>query len=398
MRLRRIVVLFVTLALALGTVVAGPHADAAGYRHKKFKRHRQPAHWIAGYYPGYQSNLMPTSEITWSSLTHIIFGPVIPHADGSLDLSMDMDSVTGPAKAKEIALAAKAHHVQALLMIGGAFTHDDFMSAITNHKKSFVKKLYQAMDKLKFTGVDLDLEPLNDADQRAFLSFVKALKRFDRNVTITFPAEITATTFAATDAPRLNFIAHSLARFVTKVGIQTYNMAGPYPGWESGPFAPLFVDSTSADCSHACIPTSVDYNIQTFLAAGLPASKLMIGLGFYGACWNPETGPDQALKGDGTDIVASDNDMSYANIENDYRSLMTYSYDSTFKEAQLSNATAVGPKGCTWISFEDPASIADKGSYARTKGLGGAMIWTIPQGHLNGQDALLTDTHTAFVP
>ena len=76
--------------------------------------------------------------------------------------------------------------------------------------------------------------------------------------------------------------------------------------------------------------------------------------------------------------------------------------DGTAKAGYLSFAAATGPAGCTLISYEDPASIAAKGAYVQSQGLGGAMIWTVNQGHLpapvNGtQDPLLKAIHTAII-
>src|SRR5439155_4738881 len=128
------------------------------------------------------------------------------------------------------------------------------------------------------------------------------------------------------------------------------------------------------DCATVpCHPTSVDWNVRQFLAAGIPANKLSIGVGSYGACWNPETGPGQALASP-NDLVASDNDMSYANIVSDYAPLMTARYDAAAEQAELySTSGPEGDPGCTWISYEDPRSVAAKGAYVKANGLGGAI-------------------------
>jgi chitinase len=92
--------------------------------------------------------------------------------------------------------------------------------------------------------------------------------------------------------------------------------------------------------------------------------------------------------------------MSYANIVASYAPKGTYAWDATAKAGYLSFAAATGPAGCTMISYEDERSIAEKGAYVQSQGLGGAMIWTIGQGHLptavNGtQDPLLQAAYQA---
>lgn len=53
----------------------------------------------------------------------------------------------------------------------------------------------------------------------------------------------------------------------------------------------------------------------------------------------------------------------------------------------LGFSSAKGPKGCTFVSYEDPQSILEKGAYVKQKGVGGVIVWTINQGHRPGQPA-----------
>jgi hypothetical protein len=116
------------------------------------------------------------------------------------------------------------------------------------------------------------------------------------------------------------------------------------------------------------------------LNAGVPPAKLSMGIGFYGSCWNPPvTAPLQTPNG--SHVVADDNTMSAANITNTYYSASAYHYDATAEAPYLSFASATGPQGCTFISYEDATSIAAKGSYAQQKGLGGTIIWQINEGY-----------------
>ena len=55
------------------------------------------------------------------------------------------------------------------------------------------------------------------------------------------------------------------------------------------------------------------------------------------------------------------------------------------------------------VSYEDEQSIAEKGGYIKSTGLGGAMIWTIGQGHMpnapvGSQDPVLKAAYNAIVP
>ena len=56
-------------------------------------------------------------------------------------------------------------------------------------------------------------------------------------------------------------------------------------------------------------------------------------------------------------------------------------------ERYLSFTSAHGSEACTFVSYEDEASIADKGNYVKSKGLGGAIIWAINEGYRPSQPA-----------
>ena len=75
-------------------------------------------------------------------------------------------------------------------------------------------------------------------------------------------------------------------------------------------------------------------------------------------------------------------------------------YDDGAQAAYLSSATPTGPLGCTFVSYENEDSIAAKGVYAKAKGLGGTIVWTINQAHRAADDvdpdALPGTTFSAF--
>ena len=171
-------------------------------------------------------------------------------------------------------------------------------------------------------------------------------------------------------------------------------MAGVYSGWNSWHSSALSGDSGST-------PTSVQSSVKAYVAAGIPAGKLGIGIGFYGLCYQGVTAPGQNTPG--MQIVADDGDMSYVNIVSGYATPAVKKRDAGAQVPYLGSATPLGSKGCTYVSYEDAASIALKGNYARAQGLGGVIVWTLAQGHFpgnpaTGSDPLLDAAHAAFRP
>jgi chitinase len=165
-----------------------------------------------------------------------------------------------------------------------------------------------------------------------------------------------------------------VAAVADQMNLMTYDMAGPWGGWVSWHHSAL----GGHGGTH---PSSVQGSVAAYRAAGVPAAKLGIGLGFYGSCWRGVTAPLQLL-GAGATLVASDNAMSYRNIMEQYHTSSAYRWDATASVPYLSFGSPKGPQGCTFVSYENAESVAAKAAWARTEGLGGAIVWTIAQGHL----------------
>ncbi len=354
--------------------------------------------WVQGYWVGYQADLMPPESITWSALTHIAVGPMVPRANGTIDASMSIDPTQAGAYARQIAEDAIAHGVTPILMIGGGGAERPFFKAAMKHRGRFVRTLVQLAQGLGFKGFDLDYEGdfQKPANQRMFRRLVGALRKASPDAVLTFPA-LTATTTVPEDGA-VAFYA-DIAGGLDHLFLQTYGMSGPYKGWLSWHSSPLFGEDGPDVCAAGpCKPTSVDFNVGRLLAAGVPPAKLGLGVGFYGTCWNGVTGPGQSI---GTATVpATDNDMSYTNVVSLYRPLMTEAYDDLAEAPFLSSDTPQGPQACTFVSYETARSIAAKGAYARSKGLGGTIVWTINQAHGAVDhvtpDGLLEETFAAF--
>jgi chitinase len=184
-----------------------------------------------------------------------------------------------------------------------------------------------------------------------------------------------------------------LAPQLDQINVMTYGMAAAWEGWKTW-------FTSALEGAGGPTPSSIATNVRSYAAAGVPAAKLGIGVGFYGQCWSGGVdGPRQVI---GTSkLVADDNDMSYVKIMSTYFQQEAYHLDPVAKAPYLGFAAPRGPKQCTYITYENPESIAAKGDYARSHGLGGAIVWTINQAHArdaqSGQrDALLKATRSAF--
>jgi GH18 family chitinase len=347
--------------------------------------------WVSGYYVGYQRSLYPPEEVDFSLMSHIIVGRILPTSTGGVLTHFDINDVEGPAMARTLSTRAHQAGKKAILMLGGAGTHAQFVGAASSsYRSTFVTNLLATMDDLGYDGIDVDWEPIEEADKAPLLALLKELRARRPGMLITIPVGTVNNNFPGTyDA----WYAQAAA-VVDQMNVMSYSMSGPWPYWEVWHHSPLTDAATYR-------PVSISSTVQRYLGVGVPAAKLGIGMGFYGACWKNNYGPREQQNA-GTALVAEDNVMSYANIMAHYYDASAYRWDAAAGAPYLTFSAPKGPQGCNFISYENEQSIAAKGDYARSQGLGGTIIWTIGQGHLPGaplgsRDPLLAAAHQAFL-
>ncbi len=344
--------------------------------------------WVMGYYAGYERDLYPAAEIDWTSLTHLVIGRMAPIADGSIDESFDLDVTSGPAMAKDLVTRAHAAGRKALIMVGGEGARLAFAGAASDvNRAAFVANLLKARDSYGADGLDLDWTPVDPTDRVALIDLANALRSAWPAALLTVSAPwIQRTT------PSIDPVWAALAAVVDRVNVTTYAMASTASGWQSWHSSALYGDTAQT-------PTSVDLNVKTYREWGIPSAKLGVGIGFFGTCWQGVSAMSAPLTG--ATIVASDGVMSFANIKQSYYSSAAYHYDTVAKAPWLGFSSGTGPSACTLVSYEDEASIAEKGKYAKAAGLGAVTIWTLGQGHqpaapAGSRDPLLAAVAKAF--
>ncbi|MFI6987846.1 glycosyl hydrolase family 18 protein [Nonomuraea wenchangensis] len=266
-------------------------------------------------------------------------------------------------------LKKKYPNLKVLFSFGGWTWSGGFAQAAQN-PAAFAESCYRLVEDPRwadvFDGIDIDWEYPNacgltcdSSGPAAFRNLMSALRsRFGSGNLVTAAITADGTNGGKIDAADYG----GAAQYVDWYNVMTYDYFGAFAA--QGPTAPH-----SPLTSYSGIPTAGFYSdaaIQKLKSKGVPSSKLLLGIGFYGRGW---AGVTQAAPG-GTATGPAPG--TYEQGIEDYKVLKTRC---------PSNGTVAGTAyaycGNQWWSYDTPATIGGKMSYSKNQGLGGAFFWEL---------------------
>ncbi|WP_260605530.1 glycoside hydrolase family 18 chitinase [Streptomyces sp. WAC01280] len=268
-------------------------------------------------------------------------------------------------------------NIKILWSFGGWTWSGGFGQAVQN-PTAFAQSCYDLVEDPRwadvFDGIDLDWEYPNacglscdTSGAASFKNMMQAMRaKFGANNLVT--AAVTADASAGGKIDAADYAG--AAQYMNWFNVMTYDFFGAWAA--KGPTAPH-----SPLTSYAGIPQA-GFNsaeaIAKFKAKGVPANKLLLGIGFYGRGW---TGVTQSAPGGTATGPAAG---TYEQGIEDYKVL---------KNSCPANGTVAGTAyahcGTNWWSYDTPATVNSKMSWAKNQGLGGAFFWEFSGDTGNGE-------------
>ncbi|MBQ0828155.1 glycoside hydrolase family 18 chitinase [Streptomyces tagetis] len=263
-------------------------------------------------------------------------------------------------------LKAKYPHIKVLYSFGGWTWSGGFPDAVKN-PAAFAKSCRDLVEDPRwadvFDGIDLDWEYPNacgltcdTSGPNTITAMMKAMRAEFGNDLVTAAVTADGSSGGKIDAADYG----GAAQYLDWYNVMTYDFFG---AWEkNGPTAPH-----SPLTSYSGIPqsgfTSADA-IAKFTSKGVPAKKLLLGIGFYGRGW---TGVTQAAPGGTATGPATG---TYESGIEDYKVLK-----NTCPATGTIAGTAYAHCGTNWWSYDTPATVKSKMAWSKQQGLGGAFFW-----------------------
>jgi GH18 family chitinase len=282
---------------------------------------------VIAYIPNWIDLNSFSNSIQYSKLTHINLAFENPDANGYLTFNSGSTTIINAAHSKNVKVFVSLGGGS--VSEGGAIRDNYFNLIKPGNRAAFIQKLYDYVVAHNFDGIDVDLEgPAINGDYGGFVIDLAAkLHANGKQITAALSegyggANVPASTFAAFDW----------------VNIMAYDATGPWAPGNPGQHSPYSMAVSQ-------------FNYWT--GRGLPASKAIIGVPFYGYGFG----------------AAANQGISYANIVNQYP-----------------GAENVDQVGST-IYYNGIPTIKQKATFAN-QNAGGIMIWELSQDAVGSKSLL----------
>lgn len=346
---------------------------------------------ILGYVRG-PNHLLTPAELPAKKLTRVHYAFLHPH-DGIITA----DSPTDDANLRTlVALKKQNPTLEVLVSVGGGAHSSEFsdLALTPSSRAKFVASCMALITTYSLDGIDIDWEypgspfpgkTLRKEEDKAnytalFHDLREAFTVYERK---THHAHLLLST--ATNGKPFFIRSTDLgaaSQYLDTVALMGYDVYNP-GSTTTGNHSPLTTDPADPT------PYSDDSFIHAYVEAGVPANKIVLGVPFYGFSWPDVDAKNHGLFQPVTKRTARDE--SYAHLvanELQPNSGFTRTWDEAAQVPTLYNPTTR-----TFISYEDPESLAHKAAYVRTHGLAGMMFW---ESSMDANDALLDAINTGL--
>jgi chitinase len=410
--MRSITLLFATAGLAAASMGCAPTARKS----ENFERSTRPR--VVGYLAswGVRSKGTRIADLPARNLTHIFYAFAKIDEDGRVALGdpcvdvgdcpraaadtssrprvrFDADMLGPGGNFGELQeLKARNPHLKLLISVGGWTGSGKFSdAALTDaRRRRFAESAIDVFIRRwpgLFDGIDIDWEfPVaggmkgnveRPVDRENFTLLLAELRRQldaqtvrdGRRYELAIAASARAPEIANVDLPRIE----PLLDFIN---VMTYD-------YHAAPGAAHFNSPLYAAANDPTPTWNVDASMAAFVEGGVPANKLLVGVPFYGRAYGQVPNVNGGLFQRGTQ-----NPPGWKQGDGDWRTLArTRLKDPRYVrhwEAKARVPWLYDSTSGTWVSYDDPESVAAKATYVRERGFGGVVIW-----ELGGDDGSL---------
>ncbi|KAL8887506.1 MAG: hypothetical protein Q9215_004928 [Flavoplaca cf. flavocitrina] len=284
------------------------------------------------------------------------------------------------------------------------------MASSSGNRGKFIASLLSFMRNHGFDGVDLDWEyPAADdrggkeADTANYVSLVKEMKAafgLRYGLTVTLPASFWYLR---------HFDVKAMQPYVDWFNIMTYDIHGTFTrkhqsAWSKCNRCMGFIEQVYRPIHTVCLfhiiskpsltyrphtnLTEIDEGLSLLWRAGVSASNVVMGLGFYGRSFklsSPSCNKPGCTFSSGATAGACTGASGILSLAEIDRTIKQYSLTASYDAAAA--VKWITWNSDQWVSYDDDQTFKQKSDYARDLGLSGTMVWAVDQAATGSNDA-----------
>ncbi|XP_046632543.1 acidic mammalian chitinase-like [Daphnia pulicaria] len=322
--------------------------------------------------------------------THIIYGFAGLGYDNtiiSLDPYNDLPENWGKgAMVRFTGLKSQNPELKAILAIGGWNEGSEKYSKMVSspsERAKFTSSVVEFLLKYNFDGLDFDWEyPANRGgaivDKENFIHMIEELK----TAFAPHGLMLTAAVSAGKTTIDTGYDIPSMTRILDQIHIMAYDFHG---AWETftGHNSPLYGNELDYG---EFVDFNQDFAVNYWIENGADPSKLILGMGLYGRGFVLNNPADNGLYAPANQPISAGPYTREAGIWG-YNEICEKFAAEPGLWTVVVDPSYMSPyayKGNQWIGYDDQNSLKTKAQYAASKGLGGAMVWSVETDDFHG--------------
>jgi chitinase len=303
--------------------------------------------------------------------------------------------VTGYAKDAEnfatlTALRKQNPSLKILVSVGGWLWSTNFsdVALTTASRQVFIASAMDFLTRYDLDGLDIDWEypgmpgaghPFRPEDKQNFTLLLKELRaRFGHETGMTHKRLYLTIAAGASKEYLAHTEMNKVQKYVDSVNLMTYDFVNPGSDPGTGHNSPLYTNPA------APVQESSNDTVLEFEKAGVRASKLYLGLPFYGRVWSEVADRNHGLFQPGKQAP-----NSWASYQVIAQTMLNGGGEgfARYWDAKASAPWLYNAEKHLFVTYDDSESITAKCNYALAHRLGGVMFWEYasdPSGTLLG--------------
>jgi chitinase len=323
------------------------------------------------YYPSEKNSEFPPSAIDTKLFTHIYYAFLVP---SNVTYKFEIPDSTATLLSNfTTALRHKNPPVKTLISFGGAGNQPQLFARIASDSglsEIFINSAIDLARKFYFDGLDLDWESPKDPKEMEDLG--RLLKKWRKAIWKEAKATkkptllLTAAVYFASDffldSVYRSYPIESISRNLDWINIMSYDYHGGWDPSATGAQAALYDKNSNV---------STSYGIRSWIRAGVPLDKMVMGLPLYGRTWTLKYPSLHEIGSLAVAVGPGDGVLTYSEVvEFNKKNNATVVYD-------IDSVSVYSFVGLSWVGYDDPISATIKIGFAQGLGLRGYFFWAL---------------------